>query len=265
MTDRADQIIEALRSGHDQLSEVVRGLGPEDLTRTSGASEWDVSQVLSHMGSGAEIALAALDRALSGGGPADSDFNKSVWARWDAMSPAERAEGFGPANEALVSRYEALDAETRKELRIDLGFLPAPVDVATAAGLRLSEFTLHTWDVEVTFDPAAALASAAVGPLLDPVGMLIGFVGRTDALDGRHLRLAIRLTAPDRSFGLDLGDAVAITDEEPAVPDAVLAAPAEWWLRLVAGRHAPEHTPGDVSLTGDALTLDELRLVFPGY
>lgn len=264
MSERADRIIAALRSGHDHLAALAGGLGADDLTRASGAAEWDVSQVLSHLGSGAEIGLAVLEGALEGTGPKDADFNRSVWARWDAMSPGDRTERFVPANEALVARYEGLDARAREELRIDLGFLPTPVDVATAAGLRLSEFTFHTWDVEVAFDPAAVLAAEATGPLLDQTGMLIGFLGKPDALEGRPVHLAVRTTAPERSFGLNLGETVGLGDE-PAEPDAVLSAPAEWWLRLTTGRHAPAYTPAGVTLTGDALTLDDLRRVFPGF
>ncbi|MEU5313270.1 maleylpyruvate isomerase N-terminal domain-containing protein [Streptomyces sp. NPDC021562] len=264
MTERADRIIAALRSGHDRLAARVRDLAAADLTKGSGAADWDLSQVLSHLGSGAEITLAVLEGALDGTGPKDMDFNKSVWARWDAMSPAERAEGFVPADEALVSRYEQLDAHTRETLRIDLGFLPTPVDVATAAGLRLSESTFHTWDIEVAFDPAAVLAPEATEPLLDQAGLLIGHLGRADAVDGRPVRLTVRTTDPERSFGLTLDETVALGDA-PAEPDAVLSAPAEWWLRLTTGRHAPAHTPPGVTLTGGALTLDDLRRVFPGF
>ncbi|WP_239338184.1 maleylpyruvate isomerase family mycothiol-dependent enzyme [Frankia sp. CiP3] len=265
MTDRADQIIDALRSGHDQVTAVVRGLAADGLSRPSGASQWDVSQVLSHLGSGAEITLATMEGALNGTGVPAADFNTSVWARWDALSPTERAEDFITANEKLTICYEGLDAPTRDELRIDLGFLPAPVDVATAAGLRLSEFTHHTWDVEVAFDPEAVLAPAAIEPLLDQVGMIIGFLGRPGALGDRHATLAVRTTAPGRSFGLSLGDTVTLTSEEPDQPDAVLNAPAEWWLRLVTGRHAAAHTPATVTLTGATITLDDLRHVFPGF
>lgn len=263
MTD-ADQIIDALRSGHDHLAALVRGLPADDLTRRSGAADWDVSQVLSHLGSGAEIALAALDASLDGAAVPGGDFNKEVWARWDAMSPAERAAGFLTASEALVARYEGLDARTRKELRIVLGFLPAPVDVTTAARMRLNEFALHTWDVEVAFDPAATLAPAATEPLLDQVSMFLGFITKAEALNDRPVAIAVRVTSPDRSFGLSVADAVALTDE-PAQPDAVLSAPAEWWLRLASGRHAAEHTPATVTLTGGKLTLDDLRGVFTGF
>ncbi|MBE1602586.1 maleylpyruvate isomerase N-terminal domain-containing protein [Streptomyces stelliscabiei] len=153
--ERADQVIAALHAGHDHLASVVRGLDAADLTRKSGAVEWDVSQVLSHLGSGAVTGRAVLDGALDGTGPKGAEFNKSAWARWDAMSPGERAERFVSADEELVARYESLDARTREALRITLGFLHVPVDVATLAGLRLGEVTFHTWDVEVTFDPAA--------------------------------------------------------------------------------------------------------------
>ena len=40
--------------------------------------------------------------------------------------------------------------------------------------------------------------------------------------------------------------------------------PAESWLRLVTGRLDAAVTPAGVSVTG-ALTLDELRAIFPGY
>ncbi len=264
MTDRADETIKALRSGHDDLAALVRGFGADDLARPSGASKWDVSQVLSHLGSGAEINLAGLNGALDGSGNPGGEFNQGVWARWDAMTREERAEGFLTANEALIRRYEGLDQATRESVRIDLGFLPAPVDLATAGGLRLSEFAHHVWDVKVAFDPAATLAPEATALLFDQVAMLIGFLGKPAELGGRAVTLTVHTTSPERSLGLAIADTVAVV-ETPEGPDAVLTAPAEWWLRLLAGRHAPEHTPAAVKLAGDPITLDDLRRVFPGF
>ncbi|MEV6981589.1 maleylpyruvate isomerase family mycothiol-dependent enzyme [Sphaerisporangium sp. NPDC051017] len=264
MTDQADQTIKVLRAGLDEFAALVNGFTEEDLARVSGASEWDVSQVLSHLGSGAEISLAALDRALSGEGTPQMDFIRGVWARWDGMSRAERAAEVVGVNEALVSRFEGLDEAARRDLRVELWFpVPAP-DVAGFAGMRLSEFAYHTWDVKVAFDPAATLSPEATELMADGIASLIGFAGKADRLGGREAAVEVRTTAPERSFGLEIRDAVRIADV-PGAPDAVLAAPAEWWLRLVSGRHAPEHTPDGVRLTGDALTLDDLRAVFPGF
>jgi len=66
MTSDADRAIEALRAVHDDLVGRVGGYADADLTRPSGASEWTVAQVLSHLGSGAEIALAGYRAALDG-------------------------------------------------------------------------------------------------------------------------------------------------------------------------------------------------------
>ncbi|SDM10859.1 maleylpyruvate isomerase family mycothiol-dependent enzyme [Nonomuraea jiangxiensis] len=264
MTDRAAQTIKELRAELDELSALVRGFGDEDLARTSGAAEWDVSQVLSHLGSGAEITLAAFDGAVNGTGSPTMEVIRGIWARWDGMSRGERAEAFVTANEALLRRLEELDAGTREELRIELWFPGEPASVARLTGMRLSEFAHHSWDVKVAFDPAATLAPGAVELLLDQVGGMFGYVGKPEALGGRQVAVAVHTTAPARSFGLDLGPAMAITGV-PAEADVVLTTPAEFWLRLVYGRHAPEHTPSTVDLSGDAVTLDDLRRVFPGF
>ncbi|GIG86434.1 maleylpyruvate isomerase family mycothiol-dependent enzyme [Plantactinospora endophytica] len=263
MATTADTIIAALRSGHDELAALVRDLGPTDLTRPSGADEWQVSQVLSHLGSGAEINEATLEVALGERPALEADFNKQVWARWDAMTPIEHAEGFLEANRRLVERYESLDATARESVRIDLGFLPAPVDLATAAGMRLSEFALHQWDVEVAFNRWATVAPEAVPLLLDRLAGLLGWIARPDAIADRPVELALRLSDPDRSLGLRLTDRVELS-ELPEQPAGEIVAPAETFLRLAAGRLAPEHTPETITVTGP-LGLDDLRRVFPGY
>ena len=264
MTSTADQPISALRSGHDELAPYVRALQPTELTGPSGAQDWTVAQVLSHLGSGAEISLAALAASI-GRLPAPApDFNQRVWARWNAMTPQEQADGFLTANEALVQRYQAVDDHARNNTRIDLGFLPAPVDMATAAAVRLNEFTLHSWDVRIAADPHATLAAEAVEPLLGVLPLFIGWLGTPEsALDGRAVTVAVHTTSPDTDLGLDIADRVTLIGV-PDEPDASLSLPAESWLRLVTGRLGADVTPADVSVAG-ALTVDDLRKVFPGF
>ncbi|ADB32945.1 hypothetical protein Kfla_3892 [Kribbella flavida DSM 17836] len=262
MTSTADQTIDALRTGHDELVAKVARFGPDELVRDSAAAEWTVAQVLSHLGSGAEIHLAILESALDGGTAPEGDFYQSVWGRWDAMSPAEQAANFPAANETLVNRFEKLDDKVRAELMVDFGFLPEPIDLAGAAGMRLSEFALHSWDVQVAFDSTARIAPDATALLLDRVDGLLGFAAKADQYDGK-LTLAVHTTDPNRDFGLVVADTVSLLD----VPDSVdgeLTAPAEYVVRLITGRHRAEHTPASVSVTGPA-TLDDLRRIFPGY
>jgi uncharacterized protein (TIGR03083 family) len=263
MSTNADQVIAALRSGHDDLATLVRGLTPDDLIRPSAATEWQVSQVLSHLGSGAEINLATLTAAQTGGPALDGDFNRKVWDRWDAMAPAEHASEFLISNERLVEAYEALDPTAREELRLNLGFLPEPVDVDQAGRFRLNEFSLHQWDVAVSFDPATVLAAEAVPLLLDVEGFMFGWLAKSESLAGREGVLAVRIDHPDRSFGLAFGPQVTLV-ETPDKPDGELTLPAEAWERLVTGRLGRSYTPDSVRVTGP-LTLDDLRAVFPGF
>ncbi len=267
MSSLADRTIAALRENRDDLASRVRQFSAADLDRMSGSREWDVAQVLSHLGSGAEIGLEGLRRALAGQEAPSQDFNHGVWDRWNAMSQQEKADGFLEASERLVAAYEAMDAQAREDFRINLGFLPAPVDLATLTGMRLNEALFHAWDVRVAFDAQATIPGSLAEVLLQqfsgPVSFFLRFLGKTASLDGTPVNLLVQTTDPEHTLGLAMADAVSIT-EIPAEPDGVLTIPTEALLRLWSGRLAPEHTPVGVELASASLTLDELRGVFAG-
>ena len=261
MPSPADATINALRSGHDELVVLVADLEPADLTGPSACSTWDLSEVLSHLGSGAEISLGTLRKALDPG--VEVLPNTEIWDRWNAMSPVERLTGFLASDETLVEAYEALDEQTRTDLRLDLGFLPDPVDVATAAAFRLNEFALHSWDIRSAFDPDATVADDATPVLMERVAFLLGWIGHGDAVEG-DVTLLVQTSTPERSFGLTIGDTVTLGDA-PDAADGTLTLPAEAWLRLATGRLTPDRTPATVALASQAISLDDLRQVFPGY
>ncbi|HTU74019.1 MAG TPA: maleylpyruvate isomerase family mycothiol-dependent enzyme [Trebonia sp.] len=260
----ADAVIAALRSGFDDLAGRVSGLTDQQLTGPTGADEWDVSQVLSHLGSGAEIAQNTLQVSLEGKPNPGLEFNKPIWARYDAASPRERLEWFLASNEALTQSFESLSEETRQSLKIDMGFLPFPIDVATGGGYRLNELALHSWDVRVGFDPAATVAPEATPNLLGLAANLAGFLGKPDALDGTTAVIAVTTTDPGQSFTLALGEKVSVIAGAPDQSDGALTLPAEAWLRLLTGRLKPQYTPEGISATG-AASLDLLRRVFPKF
>src|SRR5258708_5443081 len=207
----ADAIIAALRSGNDGLAGLVSGYSDEQLAEPTGADEWDVSQVLSHLGSGAEIAQNTLQAALERKPNPGMEFNKSVWARYDGASPRERLKWFLAANEATTQSFESLSEETRESLTIDMGFLPAPVDVATAASFRLNELALHDWDVRVGINPAATIAPEATPHLLPRMELLAGFLGKPDALAGKTAIISVTTTDPATELALHLGEQVSVS------------------------------------------------------
>ncbi|MEU4191827.1 maleylpyruvate isomerase family mycothiol-dependent enzyme [Kribbella sp. NPDC026611] len=259
----ADVVIAALRTGYERLAGVVRTFDDDDLAGPSAASEWDIAQVLSHLGSGAEIMANTIQLVLDGKPPVGGDYNQSVWARWNSSTRAEQAAGFLDRNEKLTSLFESLDADQRDNLRIELGYLPAPADVATVGRMRLSELTYHSWDVRSASDPAATLDTAAV-PLMLQIDTDLSWITKPAALNGQQAVLTVTTSEPASEFSLHLGDPVSIDQAVADAPDGSLTLPAEAWLRLIAGRLSPDHTPSSVDLTGP-ITLDTLRNVFAGY
>jgi uncharacterized protein (TIGR03083 family) len=254
-----DASIAELRAIHDRLAATVAGLSADQLTAQSGTEDWRVCDVLSHLGSGSEIWRYPLVAGI--GAPEEQPSNQEVWDRWNAMTPADQASGFVEAQERLVAAFEALTPEQRDTVRVDLGFLPQPVPLATTLGMRLNEVVLHGWDVEAGLDPAASLsdrsAALVLRHLTETLAFMVGFMGKPEGAP------AVRLALGDHSVVLDPDDGVRLEAGTEGAT-ATFHGPVEAGVRLLAGRLKPEFTPADVSVSGD-ITLDELRKVFPGY
>jgi uncharacterized protein (TIGR03083 family) len=262
MTSLADRTIVALRSNDDDLAALVPGLSGEQLSARSGAAEWSVAQVLSHLGSGAEIGLAGYRSAIDGTPEPGPNFNPSVWDRWNALTPREQADGCLEHDAKLVATLEELTAEQRESLQIKLGFLPAPLPLASIAGMRLNEATLHAWDIHVASNPKAVLAADAAAIMAEQfaggLGFLLGFLSKPDVLKQPAV-----VDIQHSGFGFVIGDAVSLTDAVTD-PTATFVGPLEAAMRLIGGRLKPEFTAPGIKVSGD-VTLDDLRRVFPGF
>ncbi|MEV5967382.1 maleylpyruvate isomerase family mycothiol-dependent enzyme [Kribbella sp. NPDC051952] len=256
MTTLVDRAIAVLRSNHDTLAALVSTLSEEQLKGRSGAAEWTVADALSHLGSGAEINRKPI--AIAAGEQVDAEDNQAIWDRWNALPPVDQAAEFVKHDAAYVDTVEALDAEQR-ELRVDLGFMPEPVPLLVALGMRVSEVANHGWDVRVGVDPSATVDAASAELLIEllqgPLAFLLGFSGKADQVE-QEVRLAIP------GGGIKIADAVTVTDTFDE-PTATFEGPAEAVARLLTGRLGADHAAG-VTVTGN-VTLDDLRKVFPGY
>jgi uncharacterized protein (TIGR03083 family) len=262
VTSPADPTILALRATHDELAAAVTALSDEQLTTRSGASEWTVAQVLSHLGSGAEIALATLRAAVAAIPAPNQDFNQGVWDRWNALRPTDQAADFLAHDEELIVALDSLPGGERQTLQITLGFLPAPLPLAAYAGMRLNEAAQHSWDVRVSLDGGATISAETSAVLAEhfatDMGFLLQFTGKADAL--AHPAV---IKIQSAGYSLVIADAVSLTTAAPAATSTFIG-PLETVIRLLAGRLTTRYTPADVTVVGD-LTLDDLRRVFPGY
>ena len=250
--------IAALRSGHDRLAAFVAGASADDLTAPSMCSDWTIAQVLSHLGSGAEIGLASATGATID--------NQEVWDRWNALTPSDAAAGFVDADDRLVAWWEARTDDELAATEVQLPFLPAPIDAATAAGFRLSEVGLHSWDVLAAFDPDAEVADEAAALLVDRQPTMVGFIGQfmpRDTRPAEDTTITVSTSAPERRYELELGDRAELRPAGDGVTAGELAIPTEALVRLTAGRLPADREHG-ATATG-ALSLDDLRRAFPGY
>jgi uncharacterized protein (TIGR03083 family) len=262
MSELVDRTIAELRANHGRLAAEVGPLGDAQLTGPSGASEWTIADVLSHLGSGAEIGWYPV-KAAATGETVDAPENQEVWDRWNAMAPVDQAKSFVQYDEQSVATFEGLSPEQRESITIDLGFMPQPVSLGTVVGMRLNEQTLHGWDVRVGLDPAASLSEESAALLAEHFGstmtFLLGFVGKAPEID--------QGVGPARvgigGHTIVIADAVSL---EPGDADttATFHGPLEAAIRLLAGRLEPQHTPDGVTVEGN-VGLDDLRNVFPGY
>jgi uncharacterized protein (TIGR03083 family) len=248
--------VQAVRASHDRLAGIVAGLDGDTLRAQSYDTEWSVADVLSHLGSGAEIFSRYIDAGAAGGEPPSPEDFKPIWEAWNARSPEDQAARSVTANESLVTRIESLTPQQRSAFHVTM-FGRVPVDLAGALGLRLSEHAVHAWDVAVTLDPAARVAPDAVALLIDRLPLMAGFLGKQAPAP---VVVAVATTGPQRAFTLDTGGVSLAPAGEDAAPAAALALPAEALLRLVYGRLDDEQ-----DLQASGVTLAELKSVFPGF
>jgi uncharacterized protein (TIGR03083 family) len=248
--------VRAVRASHDRLAGLVAGLGGDQLRAQSYDTDWSVADVLSHLGSGAEIFSLYIEAGVAGGDPPGFEDFKPVWDAWNARSPEEQATRSVSANEALVTRIESLTPEQRAAFQVTM-FGRMPVDLAGALGLRLSEHAVHAWDVAVALDPSARVAPDAVELLIDRIPLMAGFTGKPAPAP---VTVAVTTTAPVRAFTLDTGGVTLAPAGADDASAAALALPAEAFLRLVYGRIGDEP---EVRASG--VTVTELKSVFPGF
>ena len=245
----------ALEASVKHLRQIVDDLDETQYTAQAYPSEWTIAQVMSHIGSGAAIMRHGIEAIIAGNQVPDR-FNQSVWDEWNAKAPAVQVADSLVADRALIERVALVPATDRTSFRMSIG--PMSLDFDGTLGLRLGEHALHTWDIDVSVDPAATVPEQAAGLIVDTISMLVGFAAKSD---GTERQLAIHTCDPERDFVLTIGlDRVSL---EPSAPSDVadLTIPTEALVRLVYGRLDAAHTPAGL----DEAVVATLRPIFPGF
>jgi uncharacterized protein (TIGR03083 family) len=255
--------IATLRESHERLAGLAQPMTPEQVRGQSYCRDWTNAQVLSHLGSGAEIALLMLPGAIGEGEPVGREAFGPVWDIWNAKSPDQQAADALVSDEKHVRALEALTDEQLAAIDVDF-FGMMRLDAVGMVRMRLGEHVMHTWDVAVMQDPAATVQADAVPLLIDNVAQ---FLARRAKPLPEPFSVRITTTSPDRDYLLTSGESVTMENwpgdsaSDADIPHVTM--PGEALLRLAYGRLDPDHTPSSVS--GDADVLDKLREIFPGF
>jgi uncharacterized protein (TIGR03083 family) len=275
--------LDALAGSHDRLADLVCELDDAGLRGKSYCAEWTIAQVLSHLGSGAEILGKRVDAVVAGEEPPSRETYPQIWARWDAMGAREVTEEALSTDGHLVEKLEHL-GDTLEQLEFTL-FGGMRMDAVGLLRMRLGEHAVHTWDIAVALDPRARVDNAAVELLVDGLARAMAWLAKpASAGIAKPFSVRVVISEPDRTFDLEVTDTVTMTlvsdgDGSPTgAADATrtgvgaeraagnapaLHLPAEAFLRLVYGRLDPSHAP---AIDGqEHATLDILRTVFPGF
>ncbi|MEV6370661.1 maleylpyruvate isomerase family mycothiol-dependent enzyme [Micromonospora musae] len=249
----------ALNTSSERLLETVRDLPDDILARPSFADDWSTAQVLSHLGSGAEISTILVQRGIDGDTTTPTvDDVRPVWQRWDALSgPAQREAWLG-ADRHHRALLASLDARQLESVRVP--YFAGLLSLPTYLGYRLSEQSVHAWDIEVALDPAATIPPSEIELLWDRLDLVATRFRDAEVLQ-RLAPKQLALELPDRPRTLDLHTELHLIDGAPQNPAATVTGSAEALLRLIYGRNQP----GDgITVTGDVV-LDDLRRLFPGF
>ena len=177
MPSPADRV-EVLRQEAAAFKERVAALSPEDWDRPSACDGWSVADVVAHL-SGQAFALN-VSRGLQGdysppaGAAPVTEHNEDEFAR-NIFQRAfnTRAEAGDHLQEVLFQRLdESVDVFTGVADRQwdNLCYWPpGPEPVHTMLDMRISELTMHAWDVCSRFDPDYRLSDGSVRVLMDTV------------------------------------------------------------------------------------------------
>jgi uncharacterized protein (TIGR03083 family) len=256
MTDAQTDPIAALRASHERLRSIASPLSPDGVRQRAYPTEWSIAQVLSHLGSGAQINGLVLDAGLAGTpGPERQTFQQ-IWDTWNAKEPAAQVADGLAADADLTARIEAARGTDAR-----FTTWAGELNLSQFAATRLFEHALHTWDVAVVLDPAATVSADAVAIILPGLSRLVGFAAKPAGDLGR---IHVVTTDPDDELALTLGPTSTLEpwSSSDAGDTAEVRLPAEAFVRLVYGRLDPDHTP---TVHTDGVALDDLRTAFPGF
>ena len=253
MNHDVEELLSLLETSHEQLLSLMRRDDAPAPKASAFPAEWAVSDVISHLGSGAEIFALILRRLVQDEpAPVQEDF-VSIWSRWDAKAPEDQVQ------DGLQSDAYFVDVAVSASSEItDVPAFGSIMPISEFLAMRLQEHIVHTWDIETAVNPSATFRSDYLPFLLDQLPSVAPRSARPVTLP---LTVDIRVLDPDAWFRLDLGAEASLAPLDSA-PQADLTMSAEPFVRMIFGRLLGARA---VVSGAEAELATHLTSVFQGY
>jgi uncharacterized protein (TIGR03083 family) len=254
------------RAEYDSLLAYLEQLPPEGWTEQSACKDWQVYQVVSHIGSQPEIVGGAIKSAVTGGEPMTDEQRKAIWAHFDSLQPHEVLPAFRKNNDDY---YKLLDSFGDAELGRTIPWFIGPAPMAVVLASRLNEQALHQWDVRWARDKRAKLTPEAV-PTLIELNLMPQFAARlakpdqAPRLAGKPIQFLLR--DPEDTITVEASqDGTTVSHTRATSPALTAELSAEAFARLIWGRYDTRAglQSGELKLSDPSLA-DELQGLLPG-
>ena len=170
--------VEVLRQEAAAFKERVAALSPDDWDHPSACDGWSVADVVAHL-SGQAFVLN-VGRGLQGdyspppGSAPVTEHNEDEFARSIFQRAFNTRAEFGERLQEVL--FQRLDEAVELFDTVEDGqwenlcyWPPGPESVQTMLDMRISELTMHAWDVCSRFDPDYRLSDGSVRVLMDTV------------------------------------------------------------------------------------------------
>jgi len=252
--------IDTVKAQSEATGRIIDSLSDADFAKDSpGCPGWNVGTVVTHLTVGA--------RLFAGSAAGD----KSVWERREehvkavaGATPAEMKRHYADASREFISTLESLSpAELQSKTATHPAFGEIPV--ARLAGMRVSEATIHSWDIEAARNPDAKLEGPGVQMTLDAIGGGLPMWFLPDQIGG--FSRSYRLVAGNFDRRLTVDEGKASWAEGAGQADVTLTMDPGDLALLIAGRLSTDKlvSSGRARIEGDPVAARAFSTLFRAY
>jgi uncharacterized protein (TIGR03083 family) len=232
----------AVRATVRDLCAELRALDEPDWEAPSACTEWTVRDVTAHMAESNDRFFQVVRAAVADEPPPAMSTEERA-ARREAVKARPTPKIIDQLEQRMSAIFDLLERAPAATLARTVTVPAGQLTLDQVAATRLSESTLHTWDIRSARDRAATLPSESAALMLPSVLAQAPRLARRERLQGLTATYLLETTGPGGGpVTLEVRDGAArVSRGAPKQADATIRLPVEACIRLIWGRLDLEH------------------------